>query len=73
MNAVLQTATTEIDAKTGFRYRSVYVKTENSQLHYHDYYEIFLTLSSEIKHQINGTVINLSRGALVFIRKEDTH
>lgn len=73
MDAILQTAATEIDAQTGFRYRSVYVKTENSQLHYHDYYEIFLTLSSEIKHQINGTVINLSRGALVFIRKEDTH
>lgn len=73
MNAILQTAATEIDAQTGFRYRSVYVKTENSKLHYHDYYEIFLTLSSEIKHQINGTVINLSRGALVFIRKEDTH
>lgn len=73
MNAILQTAATEIDAQTGFRYRSVYIKTENSQLHYHDYYEIFLTLSSEIKHQINGTVINLSRGALVFIRKEDMH
>lgn len=73
MNRILQTASTEIDNQTGFRYRSVYVKTENSKLHYHDYYEIFLTLSSEIKHLINGTVINLSRGALVFIRKEDTH
>ena len=73
MEAILQTAETEIDSDTDFRYRSVYMKTENSQLHYHNYYEIFLTLSSEIKHKINGTVINLSRGALVFIRKEDTH
>lgn len=73
MNKVLLSKSTEIDTETGFRYRSVYMNSENSQLHYHDYYEVFLVLSSEIKHLINDTDLVLSRGALVFIRKEDAH
>ena len=73
MVTYLQTAKTEIDADTGFRYRSVYTNNENSKLHYHDYYEIFLTLSPEIYHLVNGHQLKLSRGALVFIRKNDVH
>lgn len=73
MNEILLSKSTEIDVETGFRYRTVYMNSENSCLHYHDYYEVFLVLSSEIKHLINGTELILSRGALTFIRKDDKH
>ncbi len=73
MNPILQCASTQIDEEIGFRYRTVYVDTENSKLHYHDYYEIFLTLSDNLYHYINGVEQTLHRGTLVFIRKEDVH
>lgn len=73
MLPVLQTATTEIDENVGFRYRTVYVFNENSKLHYHDYFEIFLTLEDNITHDINGVKEKLPRGTLVFIRKSDIH
>lgn len=73
MVPVLQCASTEIDDEVGFRYRSIYIQTENSKMHYHDYYEIFLTLSRNVYHDINGTHQILPRGTLVFIRKEDVH
>lgn len=62
-----------ISQKTGFCYRTVYVHDENSKLHSHDFYEIFLTLSDSIIHNINGSKETLKQGTLVFIRKEDTH
>lgn len=73
MVALFLTAKTEVDSDTGFRYRSVYTNNENSKLHYHDYYEIFLTISPKIYHFVNGHQLELSRGALVFIRKNDIH
>lgn len=73
MQPVLQTASTQIDENVGFRYRTVYVFNENSVLHYHDYYEIFLTLENNVKHYINGSKEILPRGTLVFIRKSDAH
>ena len=62
-----------VSEKTGFCYRTVYVYNENSSLHSHDFYEIFLTLSDNLIHNINGKKEVLKRGTLVFIRKEDTH
>ena len=62
-----------ISQKTGFCYRTVYVHDENSKLHSHDFFEIFLTLSDHIIHNINGAKEVLKQGTLVFIRKEDTH
>lgn len=62
-----------VSQKTGFCYRTVYVHNENSELHCHDFFEIFLTLSDNIIHNINGKKETLRRGTLVFIRKEDTH
>ena len=73
MLPVLQTASKEIDKEVGFRYRTVYMSKENSKLHYHDYYEIFLTLDDNITHDINGMKEKLPRGTLVFIRKSDIH
>ena len=62
-----------VSQKTGFCYRTVYVHDENSELHSHDFFEIFLTLSDHIIHNINGKKETLKQGSLVFIRKEDTH
>ncbi len=62
-----------VSQETGFCYRTVYVHDENSELHCHDFFEIFLTLSDHIIHNINGEKESLKRGTLVFIRKEDTH
>ncbi len=45
----------------------------STQLHYHDFYEIFLVVDGHIEHHINGQVDHLTRGALVFIRPDDTH
>ena len=70
---VLQSASTEIDEAVGFIYRCIYIQTENSKMHNHDYYEIFLTLSKKVYHDINGTHQTLPRGTLVFIRKDDVH
>lgn len=62
-----------LDADVGFRFRRVLLTTESSKLHCHEYYELFLTLSDGIRHQINGQEEILPRGALLFIRKEDRH
>ena len=72
MDVVYQKATDQIDFETGFRCRTVYVSTENSVLHCHDYYELFLTLSDSVLHLINGREEELEKGTLIFIRKSDT-
>ena len=73
MEPVLQTASKEIDKNVGFRYRTVYMSKENSKLHYHDYYEVFLTLENNLTQVINGVKERLPRGTLMFIRKSDVH
>lgn len=73
MTPKMLTADTQIDSNTGFRYRTVYVCTENSTEHYHDYYEIFLVLRNDVIHHINGESETPARGTLVFIRRDDVH
>lgn len=73
MKPILQLADTEIDIQTGFRCRSVWGNSENFQMHYHDYYEIFLTLSDDVIHFVNNQKFILKKNTLVFIRKTDTH
>lgn len=41
--------------------------------HRHDFYELFLIEQGETMHWINGRRETLSRGALCFIRPDDTH
>ncbi|MBE6758358.1 MAG: helix-turn-helix domain-containing protein [Ruminococcaceae bacterium] len=67
------TAEKQLDSGVGFRFRRVLLTTESSKLHCHEYYELFLTLSDGIRHQINGREELLPRGALLFIRKDDRH
>lgn len=63
----------QTDIDTGFRCRLVDGRKELFDYHYHDYYEIFLTLNDDIIHNVNGKKINLTKNTLVFIRPQDRH
>ena len=73
MQTVRLQAIDQIDIETGFRCRKVLLYAEPPVLHCHDYYELFLILSDEIIHTINGRKEKLGEGTLVFIRKDDEH
>ncbi len=73
MTPKVLTAATQIDLNVGFRYHTVYIYSENSSEHCHDYYEIFLVLKNDITHHLNGKRETPPRGSLVFIRKDDVH
>lgn len=62
-----------IDFPEEYRCRFINSCTEKKVLHSHDYYEIFLTLTDDIIHIINGKTQTLQKGSLVFIRPNDVH
>lgn len=62
-----------LDHPENFRIRFISGKNEKKVLHNHEYYEIFLTLSPDITHIINGKELILPKGTLVFIRPKDIH
>lgn len=73
MEAKLLTADRFVDTKIGCSYRYVHSNTEYFRPHYHDYYEIFISLDGEATHLVNEACETLSRGDAVFIRPSDTH
>ncbi|MBO5837481.1 MAG: helix-turn-helix domain-containing protein [Oscillospiraceae bacterium] len=73
MRQVFNEEVSLLNQKIGMYYRTVYICNEKSKLHCHDFYEVFLTLSDNIIHDINGKKESMQRGTLVFIRKDDTH
>lgn len=62
-----------IDKKSGCLMHFVDSDTEPFILHYHDYYEIFLTTDNDLVHIINGSEQVLPPCTLVFIRPGDVH
>lgn len=62
-----------IDKETGFRYHCAYSKSELLEMHSHDYYEFFLTVTGEAVHTANGKTSVLPEGSLVFMRPSDIH
>ena len=72
-NLIFLTEKKQVDLETGYRLRIVSGARENFIFHYHDYYEIFLTLNNSVQHYINGENVVLNRGDLVFIRPNDKH
>lgn len=62
-----------LDDPEGFRCRFITSDTEREVLHAHEFYEIFLTLTDNVKHTINGTTEMLKKGSLVFVRPDDIH
>ena len=73
MEAKLLTADRFVDSKTQCSYRYVLSSTEYFRPHYHDYYEIFVMLDGKAKHCVNGCIVPLIKGDMVFIRPRDTH
>lgn len=67
------TADRFVDSRTGCSYRFVQSETEYFRPHYHDYFELFLTLSGSIGHVVNGTAQTLPQGTLMLIRPQDCH
>ena len=54
----------------------LYEEKEQSQannLHKHQFFEIFLTLSDHSRHNVNGTKLILPLHSLVFVRESDIH
>lgn len=66
-------ANINLDPNTDFFFRHVYGDSENFELHTHEYYELFLTLSGNILHCVNSDMQILEPGCLVFIRPGDIH
>lgn len=62
-----------IDKEAGCFYRYVYGKEDIFDPHWHEFYEIFITISGTVIHQINGKTQSLPEGSLVFIRPDDRH
>lgn len=73
MNALLYDSCNYVDSELGFTMRMNYSYTENFELHYHNYFEFFLTISDNVVHVINGEKQLLPAHSLVFIRPGDVH
>lgn len=73
MKSKILKAKDHVDMITGFRLRYVKSESEYFRPHSHDYFEIFLALSDNIIHIINGKETALTRGDLLFVRDFDVH
>ena len=62
-----------IDEGTDCRYHYVYGINDMYNPHCHDFYEIFVTISGLVTHEVNGTIQKLPEGSMVFIRPDDQH
>lgn len=67
------TSSQNTEESTGCFYHYVYGRHDACPTHSHDYYEIFVTVSGQVHHWINGETQILPEGSLVFIRPFDTH
>ncbi len=66
-------ADTCIDKGADCRYHYVYGTNDTYNPHCHDFYEIFVTISGLVTHEVNGIVQKLPEGSMVFIRPNDQH
>lgn len=73
MDVKLLTADRFVDMRTGIMYRYVHSETEYFRPHYHDYCEVFEVLEGAAQHLINGKIVHLTQGDIVFIRPQDRH
>jgi len=75
MKALKYTADVHLDptAECYCRYGRKETESHPIDLHYHDYYEIFLVINGTLLHLINNEEQILSKGVLLFIRDFDQH
>ena len=62
-----------VDEKLGYTLRVNYCPTKDWVLHYHNYYEFFLTITDGIVHYVNGETQCLPKHSLVLVRMADVH
>ncbi len=62
-----------IDMESGCLYRYVNGGNDGFWPHCHNFYEIFITAKGTVEHWVNGKLIFLPEGSLVFIRPDDVH
>ena len=73
MNAKFYENEQYVDRESGYTLRMNYSFTENFELHYHDYYEVFLTISGKTVQLVNGKKQILPEHSIVLIRSGDVH
>lgn len=73
MKTYFYSASLYVNQDSGYTCRYNYSSTERFQLHYHDYYEIFLMISGNAVHLVNGRRQSLEKNSLIFVRPGDTH
>lgn len=73
MNAKLYEEKSYVNPDLGYTLRMNYSSTENFELHYHNYYEIFLTISGASIQMVNGKKLSLPAHSLSFVRPGDIH
>ncbi len=66
-------ATEQIDAVCEYRYNQFVQREMGVSLHSHDYYELIFLESNAQKHYVNGSVFDLPKNTLIFIRPDDCH
>ena len=71
--AHILSAQEEVPHPEEFRYRYITNETCKGDMHTHEYYEIFLTLTENVQHIVNGKCTMCNKGQLFFIRPEDEH
>lgn len=73
MNAKLYGKEAYVNQEVGYTLRMNYSYSENFELHYHDYFEIFLTVSGKTIQLVNGKKQVLPEHSMVLIRAGDVH
>lgn len=73
MEPKLYLAKDYVDEELGYTLRLNYGPTKDWELHYHNYYEYFLTISDGIVHYVNGETQHLPKHSLVLVRMSDAH
>ena len=62
-----------VDCELGYTLRVNYGPAKDWELHYHNYYEFFLTITDGIVHFVNGETQSLPKHSLVLVRINDIH
>lgn len=74
MDILRLTETDYLDSLAGAHYaRKKAWGRRITQVHRHEFFEIFLVIEGSVHHQVNGANIHLPEGTLVFVRPDDAH
>ena len=73
MKPKLYEAKDYVDEALGYTLRVNYGSARDWVLHYHNYYEFFLTITDGIVHYVNGETQHLPKQSLVLVRMSDAH